>query len=145
MPPRKRGKNLNTTRIVEILNADGTPAEIAEATGYSISTVRNTRKLEGGIGDTFRLLFVEERLLATGLIVDRGDLFDALPEDGEIAAVIGLHHWRKCGAVVQNRRSANEAAAEQNRKLEEADQQIAGMRMINGSMERFIARGGRLN
>lgn len=134
MHPRKRGKNLNTTRIVEILNADGTTAEIAKATGYSIGTVRRVRRLEGQIGDLFRMDYIAPRLMAAGLIAHRDDLTDALPEDSEIAAVLGLHDWRKCRSVIQRRRAANAAAIE-----------VGGLKMINDCLDRFFERGGRLN
>lgn len=134
MPPRRRGKNLNTTRIVEILNADGTAAEIAEATGYSISTVKKVRRLEGQIGDLFRMDYIAPRLMAAGLITHRDDLTRALPEDSEIAAVLGLHHWRKCRSVVQRRRAANAAVIE-----------VGGLKIINGCVDRFFERRGRLN
>lgn len=133
MTPRKRGKNLNTTRIVEILNADGKAAEIAMATGYSISTVRRVRRLEGDIGDLFRIDYIAPRLMAAGLINHRDDLTHALPEDSEIAAVLGLHHWRKCRSVIQRRRAANALAVE-----------VGGLKVIRGCVDRFFERGGRL-
>ena len=145
MPTRKRGKTLNTTRIVEILNADGGAAEIAEATGYSISTVRKVRKLEGKIGDLFRLDYIAPRLMAAGLITHGDDLTHAMPEDGEIGAVLGLHHWRKCRSVIQKRRAENAAVADLTRRHDEADQQIGGLEIISGCVDRFIDRGGRLN
>lgn len=145
MPPRRRGKNLDTIRIVEILNADGDAAEIAEETDNAVSTVRKVRRLEGGIGDTFRLDFVAARLIEAGLIENRGDLIKALPADDEIAAVLGLHRWRKCGAVVQKRRKMNAAVAMHKRMLEDVDHQVIGMGIIRGCVERATGRGGRSN
>lgn len=134
MHPRKRGKNLNTTRIVEILNLDGTATEVAEVTGYSISTVRKVRRLEGEIGDLFRMDYIAPRLMAAGLITHRDDLTHGLPDDSEIAAVLGLHHWRKCRSVIQRRRAANALAVE-----------IGGLKIICGCVDRFFESGRRLD
>ena len=130
MTAHKRGKTMLTADYVEILNADGTPEEIALAVGRPVSTVKRVLKLMP-LADTFRMGFVQEKLAEAGI--------DGLvlPDDGEIGALIGLQNWRKSKHIVQETRGLMENIAEMKRDL-------AGMEMINGAMER-VAHGGLLN
>ncbi|MFZ4165291.1 hypothetical protein [Brevundimonas sp. NPDC058933] len=148
-PKRKRGRNIGTVEIVEILNADGSAAEIAEATGYSISTVKRILPLGSpeSLADTWRMGFLMHRLFDAGIIPDRSPkaLWDFLPEDGVIGAVIGLHHWRKCKRAVHNMRSKLVSIADMEREAAAREREIAGIKLLNGSMERFIKSGGSLN
>lgn len=139
-PKRKRAKNVGTVEIVEIINSDGTPEEIARETGYSVGTVK--RYLPFGsterMADTWRMGFLMHRLFEAGAIPDETpqSLWDFLPEDGEIGAVIGLKHWRKCKAVVHRMRATMIETAETQRQIAELERQNAGLDILVGSMKR---------
>lgn len=137
---RKRAKNVGTVEIVEIINSDGTPEEIARETGYGVSTVK--RYLPFGsserMADTWRMGFLMHRLFEAGAIPDDTPeaLWGFLPEDGEIGAVIGLKHWRKCKAVVHRMRATMIETAEAQRQIAELERQNAGLDILVGSMKR---------
>lgn len=139
-PKRKRAKNVGTVEIVEIINSDGTPEEIARETGYGVSTVK--RYLPFGsserMADTWRMGFLMHRLFEAGAIPDDTPeaLWNFLPEDGEIGAVIGLKHWRKCKAVVHRMRATMIETAEAQRQIAELERQNAGLDILVGSMKR---------
>lgn len=144
-PRRKRGKNMTTADYVEILNADGTPAEIAEQVGRSVGTVKNVLKMMPIADVMWRRLWVEERLIEAGVIKDRDGMFPLAPTNEEIAAVVGLHHWRKIETMVNDLRAKSDSYLATLADIARLERENEGMELVNGCLERHIDRGGKLH
>lgn len=137
-------KTVTLDLMIEILNADGKPEEIGKLVGRSGGTVRKYLKVLTPCADLFRRGWLEEKLIKAGVCADR-DAFDAFRfDDGEIAAVIGLHHWRKCRQVVAQLRNNADNHAIVLAETARLERENEGWKIVNGCMERHLkqARAG---
>ena len=146
-PKRTRGKTIGTVEIAMMLMADGTTAsEVAQETGYAVSTVRKYLPLRS-MHETWIMGFLMHKLADAGAIPDAtpAALWDFLPDDGEIGAVIGLRYWRKAKPVVDNMRGKLIEIASLERQRNELERQNGGLRLITGAIDRTLKSGGGLH
>ena len=146
-PKRTRGKNVGAVEIAMMLMADGTTAaEVAEETGFAVSTVKKYLPMRS-VAETWIMGFLMHKLADAGAIPDAtpAALWDFLPDDGEIGAIIGLRYWRKAKPVVDKMRGKLIEIASLEREIGDLKRHNDGLEMITGSMKRFNQSGGRLN